>query len=115
MILNSGLYVVSLVYDRQISIRYVLNFHGIKNGAYVFGIISADFCIGIIPSILLVIMGVVLDVDVFKEHWDSLLFSLILFNFPFITLVNVLGFLFSKSETAFKYILLVFFAVHMVT
>lgn len=112
MILNSGLYVVSVVFDRQEGMRYILNFHGIKNIPYMLGVTMADFSIASIPAALLVLFGLILDLDVFKNYGGELFLSLIIFNFPFIMLVNIFGFLFSKSETAFKYILLIVFVVH---
>lgn len=111
LILNCGLYVVSLVYDREQGMRYLLNFHGIGNAAYVLGITAADFCISLVPSALLVILGLVLDLDVFKAHSFEVFLALVVFNFPFIMVVNILGFVFKKAETAFKYILLILFAV----
>lgn len=114
MILNAGLYVTSLVADREQGMRYLLNFHGIGHTAYIVGITAADFSIATIPSALLVLFGLILDLDVFKSYGIEVFLSLVVFNIPFIMLINILGFVFQKAETAFKYILLIIFSVHAV-
>lgn len=64
---------------------------------------------------MLVIFGLILDLDVFKQHGFEIFLSLVIFNFPFIMIANIICFVFKKSETAFKYVLVLVFAGHMVT
>jgi len=65
LILASGLYVSTLVQEREVGMRYLINFQGIGNSAYVCGISFADILISFIPCALLVIFGVGLGLKQF--------------------------------------------------
>mmetsp|Transcript_17873 Transcript_17873/g.30364 ORF Transcript_17873/g.30364 Transcript_17873/m.30364 type:complete len:244 (+) Transcript_17873:2142-2873(+) len=99
----SGIYVVTTVQDREEKLRFLLNFAGMKPFSYYLGMLASEFVIFMVPNIFLILLAGVLGIEVFfKQGWYILL-AFILYSFPFILTNYVIGFLFSRAETAFKY------------
>jgi hypothetical protein len=107
---SSGLYVVTPVKDRQDKLRYLLNFAGISSPAYYIGLYFADFILYLFPCILILILSFILQIDTFTNNAWEIILSLFMFGLSYIPLCYVSGFLFSNSDNAFKYNIVVMLA-----
>lgn len=114
IVFSNGLFVMTPVKDREEKLRYLLNFAGMRSSAYYLGFLLADVIIYCIPQVLLVIMVFVIQLDVLEKHMGFFFLSIFFFAFPFISLIYNLGFVFDKSETAFKYVTLLFMLSYIV-
>lgn len=103
MILASGLYCITVVRDRQMGLRYLLNFAGMMSSSYYLGLLMADLVIFAITCILLVVLSNIFALKEFNEHVYEILPVLLIFGLPFIALNQLIGFLFDNSESAFKH------------
>jgi hypothetical protein len=103
MLLSGGLYVVTTVKDREDKLRYLLNFTGISSTAYYLGIFAADLILFIVPTSAIMILSLVLQVDTFTQNMWALSLVFMQFALSFIPLSYFVAFLFSKTDTAFKY------------
>jgi len=106
IVFSSGAFIITLVKDREEKLRYLLNFAGIRPPAYILGLFLADYILYFIPISVLMAVSLALDMEVFNDHAGAIYGILLVFGFPFITFIYVGNFLFSKHETAFKYIFL---------
>ena len=92
--------------DREDKIRYLLNFSGIRPFSYYVGLLLADWIIFGIAISVLMLLAQLFDFKTFNEHGAAMWGMLTLFGFPYITTAYLRSFLFSKNETAFKYVIL---------
>lgn len=99
-------FVIAPVKDREDKIRYLLNFAGIRSISYYVGLFLADFLLYGITISILMLMSKLLGLGAFNEHAGAIYGILMCFGYPLITFVYLGSFLFSKNETAFKYIIL---------
>lgn len=102
-ILGSGLYCITCVRDRELGLRYLLNFAGMNPAAYYIGLICAEMVIFFIPCLLLIMFSFLTNLEQFTNHAGVILTTLLIFGVPFIALNQLISFLFDKTETAFKY------------
>lgn len=102
-ILGSGLYCITCVRDKELGLRYLLNFAGMNPIAYYIGLLCAEMVIFTIPCILLILFSFLTNLDKFTNHAGVIFFTLVIFGVPFIGLNQLISFLFDKTETAFKY------------
>jgi hypothetical protein len=102
-ILGSGLYCITCVRDRELGLRYLLNFAGMNPAAYYIGLICAEMVIFFIPCLLLILFSFLTNLEQFTNHAGVILTTLVIFGVPFIALNQLISFLFEKTETAFKY------------
>jgi len=59
-----------------------------------------------IPASLLVIVGAVLGLEQFTKYGGLIFISLVVFAVPYVQMVTMFGFIFKKSDTAYKYIII---------
>jgi len=62
VILYSGFFIIPAATDRCDGLRNLLHFAGLDSVAYYLGLIFADFTLFVIPSILLVVTGIIMQV-----------------------------------------------------
>lgn len=78
MVFNSNLFCVAIVYEREHMIRYLLNFQGIRSSSYILGMVLAENLILMIPNTLVILFGMILQVEVISENainfWLTLAF-----------------------------------------
>lgn len=101
MVLNSAMYIVALVSERECKIRYLLNFQGSSSTPYIVGMTFGDILLSMIPTTLLVIVGMLLQIQSFIDYWALLLLTLTTFSFSFIQLVNILATPWQTVKSAF--------------
>jgi len=111
IVFSAGAFIITLVKDREEKLRYLLNFAGIRSPSYILGLYLADYILYFIPISTLMAVSKALDMEVFDEHAGTIYGILLVFGFPFITFIYVGSFIFSKHETAFKYVFLFILAV----
>jgi hypothetical protein len=85
--LCSGLFIISPVADKEIKMRQMLNFLGMKSLAYFTGSFLADYVLFVIPTagFIALLLGVMLT-----------------FGFSLISITYLFSFLFTNSNNAFK-------------
>lgn len=77
---------MTVMKDRFHDLRYILNFTGVRPVAYIVGLQLAEFALCLIPVILSVFVGIILDLDTFKYHWGEIIFAMGSFSLPYINL-----------------------------
>ena len=83
-VMSSGIFVITTVADRELKLRYLLNFAGMRSSAYYIGIWMGDTLIFIVPASLLILLAWALGFEGFSSVAGWLLLDLIIFSFPFI-------------------------------
>ena len=111
IVISSGVFIITTVKDKEDKLRYLLHFAGARPLAYYLGMFMADIVLFCVPISLLILMSYFLSIKAFYESAGVIFLSLMVFGVPYIALIYLSGFLFSKSETAFKYSFLFLFAV----
>ena len=106
LILTCGVFVFTPVEDRELKLRYLLNFAGMRSSAYYIGYFFADWIIFSINQTLLVLMFFVMKIQLFEDHAWMYYLCVEVFGFAFISSIYALNFFFDKGETSFKYITL---------
>lgn len=91
MVFNSNLFCVVIVYEREHMIRYLLNFQGISSPAYILGMTFAENLILMVPNILVVVFGLIFQIQVISDNAMLFLLTLTVFGFAFIPLINLLA------------------------
>jgi hypothetical protein len=99
---SSGVYLITTVKDRQDKLRYLLNFGGMRSTSYYAGIVLADFCLYMIPTIAFVFVVIILGIDAFTNEMWLFILVLTLFGLDLINLSNFIGFFFKDVDSAFK-------------
>lgn len=99
---SSGVFLITTVKDREEKLRYLLNFGGMRSFSYYFGIVVADWCLFMIPTIAFVIVVYILDIEVFTNSIGLFVTTLTLFGLDLINLSNAIGFFFKNVDSAFK-------------
>ena len=111
LVVSSGIFIITIVKDKEDKMRYILHFTGMRPFAYYGGMIIADITLFSIPIFALILMSYILSISAFYNNGVLIFFIFIAFGFPFICLIYMTGFLFSKSEKAFKYGFLVLLGI----
>ena len=88
--------------DRELNLRQLLHFGGLKSIPYYTGIMLAEHLIFSVTASFLVFLGFICQAQVFRTSSIEFIISLILFGFALINLCNVIGFMFNNSKSAFK-------------
>lgn len=99
---SSSLYVISTVHDREMKLRYLLNFAGMQSTPYFLGIFLAELLIFLIPILLLLLLGAIFQVSIIANLAVPMFLSFLFFAFSFLQLNYLIGFMFSTVEVAFK-------------
>jgi hypothetical protein len=107
ILFSQGAFILTSVKDKEDKLRYLLNFAGMNSFSYWVGMFLADIILYIIPISLLIIMSFILSIKEFSDNAGLLFLAFVIFGYPYITSIYLSGFLFSKTESAFKYGLLV--------
>ena len=84
MVLYSGFFIIPAATDRCDGLRNLLHFAGIDSVAYYLGIIFADLTLFLIPSALLVVAGVIMQIQQFIHSGGQVFLVLIVFGLPLI-------------------------------
>lgn len=90
LIFNCKLYCIGLVYEREHRVRHLLNFQGINSAAYVIGMSLADWIIFCVASILIILFGIIMELQIISNYAYVTLFVLTAFAFAFVMLINLL-------------------------
>lgn len=104
---SQGAFILTSVKDKEDKLRYLLNFAGMSSFSYWIGMFLADIILYLIPITLLIIFSFILSIKQFSDNAGALYLIFVLFGMPFIAMIYLTGFMFSKSEAAFKYGLLI--------
>lgn len=96
IVISSGLYCVTPVRDRELGLRHLLNFAGMRSSSYYLGLMMAELVIFTIPCILLFVIAYLTDLEQFYRETQWLLPTFILFGFPFIALNQLISLVFEK-------------------
>jgi len=99
---SSGVYLITTVKDRQDKLRYLLNFTGMKSFSYFLGISAAEACLYVIPTMSFVLLVMILDIQAFTNQTGWFILILLLFGLSFVNLANLIGFMFSDLDKAFR-------------
>ena len=99
----SGLYIVSTVQDRELGLRYILNLTGVRPSAYYLGLALAECVIFTVSNAVLIIISGIVGATFFFKASVIILPATIFASLPFILLNQLLGMIYDKSETAFKW------------
>lgn len=102
-VLGSGLYCITCVRDKELGLRYLLNFAGMNPVSYYIGLLCAEMVIFFVPCLFLILFSFLTNLDNFTNHAGTILVTLLIFGVPFIGLNQLISFIFEKTETAFKY------------
>jgi hypothetical protein len=116
IVMSSSLFVVTSVQDREEKLRYLLNFSGISSFAYFTGLFLADIILFMIPCFLVMAVSYVLNIESFYRNFRDIILALFVFGLGFMQLNYLVGFIFQRAETAFKYQLLammIFYSLRM--
>lgn len=106
MIFNSSLFCVATITERENEIRNLLNFQGNGSIAYNLGMILADNLLLLIPNTLLIIFGLIFQLDVITNQAWQFYLTLTVFGFAFVPLCVLFGQPWKKLESGFKYTLI---------
>lgn len=71
------------------------------------GIFLGDIILFMIPCILVLTLSYFLNIESFYKHFGDIMLALFLFGLGFMQLNYLIGFMFSSTESAFKYQVLV--------
>lgn len=63
-----GIFIVTVIKDREDKLRYLLNFAGMRPFAYYFGLIITEFMLFLVIVFLLIILSFLLGIDQFTEN-----------------------------------------------
>jgi len=102
--LCSGLFIISPVADKEIKMRQMLNFLGMKSLAYYTGSFLADYVLFVIPTAGFIALLFPLGIKLFimDGTWVLLLGVMLTFGFSLISITYLFSFLFTNSNNAFK-------------
>ena len=100
----SGVFIIVPTADREMRLRYLLNFVGMKTFSYYLGSFLADFILFMGPTLFFIIALFPMKIESFSQNWDKILAIMTSFGVALINLTYLMGFLFSKAETAFRQI-----------
>lgn len=101
--LSSGLYVITVVKDREDNLRRLLHLSGMRPLAYYLGLFLGDLILINIPATLAIVIAAVLQVQTFIDHFGAFIGSLFLFSLSFLPFNYLISFYFKSVEKAFKY------------
>jgi hypothetical protein len=93
-----GIFIVTVIKDREDKLRYLLNFAGMRPFSYYFGLIITEYMLFLVIAFLLIIVSFLLGIDQFTNNLPQAILSLSLFGFGMINFLYMLNFFFSKSE-----------------
>ncbi len=103
--LCSGLFILSIVFDKENKLRHLLNFIGMKPLAYYVGSYIIDFIFFMVPTIGFIIILFPLNIKYFiiNGSWAELLAAMTTFGLSMISLTYLISFMFKTANNAFKY------------
>jgi hypothetical protein len=100
---SSAFYSITAVRDRELKLRYLLNFAGISSPAYFMGIFLSEWILFMIPIFEMILLAFMFKLDIITDIVSKLLATLGLFTTSFLQINYLIGFIFKKEETAFKF------------
>ena len=96
ILFSCGAFVVTPVADRELKLRYLLNFAGMRPLAYYLGLLLADYILYWIPITGLLLLSQLFGIKQFNDNAGPIYAILMLFGFPYMTLIYLGSYLFSK-------------------
>ena len=94
--ISSGVFITTIVKDKEEKLRYLMHFAGMRPAAYYIGTCFADLTLFSIPIGLLMLMSYLMSIEAFYKKGGKMFLMLMLFGFPFISLIYLSSFLFSS-------------------
>ena len=82
--ISSGLYVITVVKDREDNLRRLLHLSGMRPLAYYLGLFLGDLILINIPATLAIVIAAILQVQTFIDHFAAFIGSLFLFSLSFL-------------------------------
>ena len=73
-----------------------------KSFSYFLGISAADACLYVFPTMSFVLLVIILDIQAFTNQTGWFILVLLLFGLSFVNLANLIGFMFSDLDKAFR-------------
>ena len=98
----SGLYIVTLVEDREKRLRHVLKVVGLRSSSYFCGNLIADLLLFFISSVIFVVMLYILGLSYLYKDWARVLGIITSFGFALINLTYLVSFIFKDATYAFN-------------
>ena len=100
---NSSIYIGIPVKEREDKLKYALNVMGCKILPYWLGTFLFDFSVYFLSVIVFFIMLYCWNITYLIIHIQKILLIMVTFGFALINLAYVCGFMFDKSNSAYKY------------
>jgi len=100
--LCAGLFIVGLTYDREMNLRYLMNFAGLQTLPYVFGNYMADFTLFMVPTIGFILILFPMNIKSFEGSEGLIFLLMICFGLCMISLTYLIGYAFKSSDKAFR-------------
>lgn len=88
-----------------------MHFVGIKPTAYYIGNFLCDYVLYLIPTIFFIILLFPMKIESFTNNWHLILAIMSSFGLALIALTYFVGFVFSKSDNAFRQIGVVYIVI----
>jgi len=98
----SGIFILTPTQDRELKLRYLMNFMGIRSITYYLGNFLADMILFLIPCIAFVILLFPMKVEAFTQNWALFLGIMTSFGFSLIAMTYLVSFIFASSNSAFR-------------
>jgi hypothetical protein len=97
----SGLFIITLVEDREKRLRHILKVVGTQSTAYFFGNLIADLLVFVLCTVIFIGLLYPLDLAYLYRGWQPVLAIMSSFGFALITLTYLASFVFKQAVYAF--------------
>jgi len=98
----SGLYIITLVEEREKRLRHVLKVVGVKTSAYFMGNLLADLLLFFLSTMIFIALLFPLGLSLLYNDWPRVLAIISSFGFALITLTYLASFVFKNATYAFN-------------
>jgi hypothetical protein len=98
----SGLYIITLVEEREKRLRHVLKVVGVKTSAYFMGNLLADLLLFFLSTVIFIALLFPLGLSLLYNDWPRVLAIISSFGFALITLTYLASFVFKNATYAFN-------------
>jgi len=98
----SGLFIITLVEEREKRLRHVLKVVGVKTSAYFVGNLIADMLLFLISSAIFIALLYPLNLPYLYRDWPRVFAIMSSFGFALITLTYLASFVFKNATYAFN-------------
>jgi len=114
IVFNSGIYVITLIKDRQDGLRYLLNLAGLKSAPYIIGHTLANILLFWLNIFVLIIFSLLLGIELMYIIPGETLLIFLSFGVGFVPFTNLLGFMFKKAENSSRALFGLIYAITIV-